>query len=333
MRLAPLLLTAVAAACASGPAALDLPVGVDTDVVVADQVLQAFNGDDNTRTVELDATLPDAAQWSKIVLEYTLDCPSGGCDPWDRWGNVEVLVGEGDDAVAVEIARVMTPYGVGGTWKNDVTELAPLLAGPTTFRSSIDTWVGGGQGWNVSLTLHYTGGTPDRVPLAVVPVLNQWVDYGDPAHPPEEQAPPVAVTPPEGATTMALRAMVSGHGQGSLDNCAEFCITKHTLTVGDAEDRWRVWRDDCGDNRVSNQAGNWRPSRAGWCPGDKVTPHTFEVPVTEGTAVDVGWSPEAYVNTCRGDGECTGCLGVCDYDGGGHTPPRWSVGTVAVFYP
>lgn len=304
-------------------------VGTDTTVTIFDHALQNF-GDPNTRNIETTAVLPDPALWSEIKVKYRLDCPTGGCDPWDRWANLEVMVGD----VPIEIDRVITPYGVGGTWRTDVTDMAPILSGERTFRSNIDTWIGGEQGWELTVELIYTGGTPDRIPVAVEPVFNAWVLYGDEINREANQLPPVSVTSPANTESMRVRALITGHGQGNEDNCAEFCARTHTLSAGDDTYDLELWRDDCADNKINDQAGNWRPNRAGWCPGDDVDPIEWDVGDVSGD-VTVAWTPEPYLNRCGGTEACSNCpagFPGCAYDGGGHTEPRYSVSAVAIFF-
>jgi hypothetical protein len=309
-----------------------LQPGQDRSVTILSREVQNF-GDPNTRNIEVTATLPEPALWESITLEYRLRCPGGGCDPWDRWGNLEVVLGEGDDAVPVEIGRVITPYGVGGTWEIDVTDLAPVLSGERTFRSNIDTWVSP-QGWMVTAKLHYVGGRPRHRPVEVVPVLNGWAVYGDPTDPLQDQLPPMTVPIAADASRLLLRATVTGHGQGNEENCAEFCRKTHTLTAGDESHDWLLWRDDCADNPIDNQTGNWQPNRAGWCPGDAVTPEEWVVEDLSGGDIEVAWRAEDYTNRCGGTEECSDCplgFGGCEYNGSSHTPPRWSVSLVAIF--
>ena len=67
------------------------------------------------------------------------------------------------------------------------------------------------------------GGTPARLPISVQPVWTAtYVPYGDPAKPIASVAVPSSLALPAGATSFELRAFVTGHGQGNLENCAEF---------------------------------------------------------------------------------------------------------------
>ncbi len=142
---------------------------------------------------------------------------------------------------------------------------------------------------------------------------------------------------PAGAGDVALRGIVTGHGQGNAENCAEFCSREHTFRVGSVNDTRTIWRDDCLTTAVPDQQGTYTLARAGWCPG--ATVHYWFGLVSAGVPagggdVDVSYDVAAYENTCRPDAtSCTGCVGgSCDYDGGSHTEPHYLVSALLVLY-
>ena len=129
---------------------------------------------------------------------------------------------------------------------------------------------------------------------------------------------------PAGAT-VRVRSLVTGHGQGNADNCAEFCARDHQVAIGDAVDTQRIWRADCATTAAPGQQGTWQYPRAGWCPGAMVTPWITDAAPAPGP-LTVRYDVAAYENTCRPDAPtCAGCtLGTgCAYDGGAHTEPGW----------
>lgn len=318
-------------------------VGDDTTVVTFDKSHVFFTGTDNKRNVDVDATFPEKGTYESIVLHLTLECPSGKCDAWDRFGTLGLVTKKGDkpeNDTVIELARFMTPYGVGGAWDFDVTDLRPLLKGNLTFRTFIDTWVGPGSaygnGWLVSASFEMKGGVPAKEPVAVLPVWTMHSGvYGDPAKPLSGSFPAQKLTPPAGATAFALRTFVTGHGQGNLENCAEFCARVHTLTVGGAPHTQKVWRTDCATTTVPGQKGTYKLSRAGWCPGADVRVWTEDVTADVKGETTIGYDVATYENTCRPDATtCTGCsLGTdCKYDGGNHTEPVYYVSTLLIAY-
>jgi len=350
---------ALAAACGSNPASTGgagggsaggsdaggepMP-GKDATVTAFDKAPIYFTGSDNQRTVDAPASFPEDGAYQKIVLHLALACPSGGCDPWDRFGTLGLVTGKAADGGAdtvIELMRFITPYHVGASWDLDVTDLRPLLAGDVTLRAFIDTWVGPGSqygdGWLLSASFEMTGGLPDKLPVAAVPVWTQRsFVYGDPAKPIGDAVPAAMVTLPEGSS-YALRTFVTGHGQGNAGNCAEFCGKKHTITAGSTPHEQKIWRTDCAKTAAPGQQGTYQYSRAGWCPGADVVPWTLDVTgdVAGSGAATFAYDVEAYVNTCRPDAmPCSACtLGTaCGYDGGAHTEPNYQISTLLIAY-
>jgi hypothetical protein len=318
--------------------------GKDATVTAFDKTPIYFTGDDNQRTVDKPASFPKDGAYSQITLHLELSCPSGGCDPWDRFGSLGVVTHKAEDGGAdevIEIARFITPYHVGGAWDFDVTDLRPVLSGDVTMRAFIDTWVGPGSqygdGWLLSATFAMTGGIPEKLPEQVIPVWSpRNVVYGDPDKPLADAAPAQMIALPK-ASAYALRTFVTGHGQGNAGNCAEFCGKTHTITAGSTPHAEKIWRTDCATTAVPNQQGTWKYSRAGWCPGADVKPWIIDVTadVAGTTTATFAYDVEQYVNTCRPSAmPCTGCtLGTtCDYDGGAHTEPNYALSTVLIAY-
>src|SRR5690606_8216240 len=224
------------------------------------------------------ATFPEEGSYEKITLSFTLSCPDAGCDPWDRWGSLGIVTQRGDSSdhdQVLEVARFVTPYGVGGTFTYDVTELRPLLRGETELRIFIDTWV---DGWLATATFEMKGGKPSREAKFVMPLWsNGHVAVGNPADPVAHRVPPTAVSVPDSVCGLGVRAIITGHGQGNSSNCAEFCPKQHLFHVAGASYGHTVWRDDCATTAVPDQKGTYTYSRAGWCPGADVRAISLDV--------------------------------------------------------
>ena len=319
--------------------------GEDATVTPFDASPIYFTGDDNKREIDSTVTFPSDGAYQSIILHLALDCPSGGCDPWDRFGSLGIVsqVGQnGEPDTVVEVARFITPYHVKASWDIDVTELRPLFTGEITFRAFIDTWVGPGSpygdGWLLSASFEMKGGIPEKLPVAVVPVWNrQYVIYGDPAKPIGDTVTPQDLTLPAMTTSYSLRTFITGHGQGNAGNCAEFCKKTHSLTVNENLHEQLIWRDDCATTAAPNQQGTYTYSRAGWCPGADVLPWQMDITsdVASQTSVSISYKVQDYENTCRPDASpCAGCtLGTgCDYDGGNHTEPNYQVSTLLIAF-
>lgn len=336
---------------ADATAAVDVAPGDNGPVAGTSVTLTAFDkthfyftSSDNKRTVDAQVAFPATGAFEKIILHLTLACPAGGCDPWDRLSSLSVVTATGTNGApdtTIELARFITPYKVGGNWDLDVTDLRPLLTGSVTLRGFIDTWSGGGgangDGWLLTASFEMTGGVPAKLPIAVVPLWGpSGVVYGDPAKPIAQSLVAAAPVLPK-ASSYAVRTLVTGHGQGNAENCAEFCGKTHTLTVGTAAHSQKVWRTDCKTTAAPGQQGTYAYSRAGWCPGADVLPWVTDITadVATGSSPIFSYDIEAYENTCRPDSPvCKGCtLGTgCDYDGAAHTEPFFQVSAVVVGY-
>lgn len=325
--------------------------GASADVAAFAETHLYFTGTENRRVVETTATFPVRGSFESIELTLTLGCPSKKCDAWDRAGTLGLVLDERgpgpEDDLVVELARFMTPYGVGGTWTFDLTDLRPLLAGEHKLRAFIDTWVGPGHaqgnGWLLTTTFAMKGGKAAREPIAAIPLWQRAVDgvpVGDPAKP-LDALKELSVTLPRPASGVAVRSFVTGHGQGNAGNCAEFCKLTHTVSIGAEQVSAEIWRADCRATGVPGQQGNWTPSRAGWCPGADVRPWVADLAAAPEALAGraqlvVGYAVSKYENTCRPDActasTCAFGQATCGYDGGMHTEPNVRVSSVLVAY-
>jgi hypothetical protein len=297
----------------------------------------------NQRKVDVDVDFPAAGPWKQVSMKLVLSCPDGKCDFWDRWAYLGVVNGTTRESPVTEIMRFATPYKVGATFNADVTALQPLLAGKKRLRVFIDTWVGPGHpqggGWKVDVSFAFSPGQPARLPIAVIPVWDvASFEAGDPAKPIDAVVMPKTIAIPAQAGAVELRSFITGHGQGNLHNCAEFCAKTHSFTVGGKMVNKKIWRDDCDKNPVQPQAGTWKFPRAGWCPGALAEPWVEDVSAgaMAGASVPISYTHEPYVNSCRPDSPtCGGCAmsgGSCMYDGGAHTAPNYVHSALLVVY-
>ncbi|HSC86708.1 MAG TPA: peptide-N-glycosidase F-related protein [Polyangiaceae bacterium] len=314
--------------------------GVDTSLTIFDKAHMTGSARYLYKTVDF----PEAGTYEKITLTFTLACPQGGCDPWDRWGNIGIVqqkkAGDPGGDQMLELGRFVTPYGVGGTFTYDLTDVRPALVGNEELRVFIDTWV---DGWLVTAKIEMKGGQPAKEPTLVLPLWSApQVRVGNPSRSVSNDAPAREVTLPSSVCGLSVRATVTGHGQGNRDNCAEFCPKKHYFEVEGASHERTVWRTDCATTAVQNQNGTWQYSRAGWCPGASVRELWMDATANVGApakaameSISVAYDVESYDNTCRPD-NCNqnSCVfdTSCDYDGGAHTEPFYALTAVLVGY-
>lgn len=248
--------------------------------------------------------------FDQLLLHFSVECPSTGCDPWDQTANFVVVREDGEH----EMARFVTPYGIEcGDWTVDVTDFKTKLAGNITIKSFIQVF--GQSGWLLNAELEFIkNAQPAYQKVTPLWETSYWV-YGEPtvSHDLDPQTNTIA----SNTQNAHMRMTITGHGQGNTENAAEFSNKTHEIMVNDAlAGTHNLWKDDCGQNSCSNQGGNWTPSRAGWCPGQEVTPFIFDLndAATPGEALTLDYELEDYVNLLN-----TG------YNDGSHTEPHYRI--------
>jgi hypothetical protein len=194
------------------------------------------------------------------------------CDPWDRAGNIRLSIPGQPD---LKLIKFITAYGGRTEYNIDISDLAPVLSGPVTFKAFIDTWLS--PAWTVDLDLRFATDSLERVTQWVLPVMYEESfnreTYGD-------SGLSVPVDIPEGQGRVILHYYVSGHCTDGRDE-DEFVKKDNVISVdGIVVYRYQPWRDDCWKFRDINpytrrwSDGYWSSdySRSGWCPGDYVEP-------------------------------------------------------------
>lgn len=253
----------------------------------------------------------DNSEYDQLLLHIRVDCPAGGCDPWDMMGNVKVR----KDGKEYEIGRFITPYGVAcGPWTIDVSDFRSVLCGSIDVMSYIQVW--GSSGWLLTLDLEYVEGELAYPYTKVIPLyeIDRQV-YGDPFV--SSDLPERTVTIPANTQQAHIRMTNTGHGQANTKNAAEFMEAEHHLWVNGMEKfTHHLWKNDCNQNSCSPQNGNWQYSRAGWCPGQQVDPAWFNMAevLTPGEDMVFDYVLEEYVNLLN-----------TDYNGGSHTEPFYTI--------
>jgi hypothetical protein len=257
-------------------------------------------------------TLPgDLSEYEQLLLHISVDCPSGGCDPWDQTAKVIANSDQG----TFEIARYITPYGIAcGPWTVDVTDFRSVLTGDVIFDSFVQVF--GQSGWLVTLDLEMIEGEA-AMPFSKVTPLYQtdYHVYGDPGI--DDDLDPVSLTIADNTSSSHIRMHVTGHGQGNTNNAAEFFNATHEVMIDGAKVADHVlWKDDCAANSCADQLGNWLFPRAGWCPGQEVIPAIFNTSdlVSSGQSITVDYELQDYTNLLN-----TG------YNNSGHTEPHYRI--------
>ncbi len=234
--------------------------GNNVNVTAASNVL--LNSSVNTQEVTADLPV-SIGGYDQVTATLHIDCPPGGCDPWDRVSHVEV---QGKDGKWHEIIRYITPYGVACDHQVDLTDFISLLQGKTKFRFSLGTY---GNGYYYGLDLSYHAGSPAYLYSTVDYLWHDTYPFGDPAN--LQPCEIVTIDHPSGVEATRLKLVSTGHGWGdnNYGNAAEFHHDVHTIWInglpGFSQDNWL----DCNPNPdgCQPQNGTWYYDRAGWCPG------------------------------------------------------------------
>jgi len=235
----------------------------------------AFGGGYNqsaTQTFTLHSDLSNIAQ---IKMFVQIDCPTTGCDDWDRFANVKIKdVSTGD---WYELGRYITPYWTGTQQLSrglefDVTDFRSLLTGSVELKIYIENWTDKAD--LITVDFDFIEGTPDYQYYEIAGVLqynNNSID-GVPYGVAHNFDLDKSISIPANAESTHLRTTISGwgHATGSPgSNCAEWCFRTHDVKInGTNTFQHYMGSLGCASNPVSNQApGNWTQNRAGWCPG------------------------------------------------------------------
>jgi len=182
-----------------------------------------------------------------------------------------------------EIGRFITPYGInldlgpeGFTWIFDVTDYAPLLQGSVDLRA-------GNQQELIDLKFEMIEGTPPREVKQIDRVWGRYASYSYKNL--DDDISLSATTLPllPDAEEFKVKTRLTGHGHhsntGNYPHCCEWKDNEHYLWVnGQQIADWHIFQyHDCGLNPVFPQGGTWPGAREGWCPGDLVNDHDFEI--------------------------------------------------------
>ena len=224
------------------------------------------------RRFEQEFELPSAAvRAERVILTLTLAPGPGGWDEWDV--GAAIYAWEGDERY--EILRYVTPYKRAWTWKVDVTDHQSILRGKRKLGLKVDSWKGKSdpqKGFEITVDLDYFQGAPAVVPFRVVNLVNRSYRFGNEQAKIDEAFPEIRTLIPEGTKGAKLRFMVTGHGQWG-----EFTAAERTASFNDKSFKNTLWKTDVYLNPVRPQSGTWKFDRAGWAPGDIVTPWEIDV--------------------------------------------------------
>jgi len=251
--------------------------------------------------------------YKKILLKFTIGCPTNGCSDWDYTVKVYARRPIGVDTANktiyeyIEFARYITPYsgdksfGWFRDFEADITDFRSVL------KDSVEIGIkyeGYSDGFTASLDYYFVKGTPIREAYKVVPVYYGGFPYGDPANSIENYLTPFKFKPNDTTDRVGIHILQTGHGFGGNEDCAEFCPKFNFIKINGVQ-RFSnlIWKDNCGLNPLYPQPGTWLYDRANWCPGEMVRPFYHDLTPYVGndsTIFDLNMTPFTNVgnNSC-----------------------------------
>jgi hypothetical protein len=217
----------------------------------------------NTSTsVTQDFVFPTyVGSFDQIMTYLDVTCPVGGCDSWDRVGNMEA---KGPNGEWVEIFRYITPYGAPCDHELDATDYASIFQGLVEMRFSIGT---NDKGFIVDVSFDLQEGTSQYKYSWVDVIWRGTFPFGDYAN--MQPMDTILWNYNDLAEASKLKIINTGHGWGDLNtgNAAEFYEATHKIKVNNEVFDQHLWVI-CNPNPDGClQGGTWYYNRAGWCPG------------------------------------------------------------------
>ncbi|MEZ5195644.1 MAG: LamG-like jellyroll fold domain-containing protein [Bacteroidales bacterium] len=222
-----------------------------------------------------------------------------------------------------EIGRFITPYGInlslgpeGFSWVFDVTDYAHLLQGEVDLSA-------GNQQELIDLKFVMIEGTPPRDVLHVDRIWGRFGSYSYKNLDDDISLPEITIPLLPEADEFKVKTRLTGHGHnsntGEYPHCCEWKDNEHYLMVnGDTIADWYIFQyHDCGLNPVYPQGGTWPGAREGWCPGDLVVDHDFEITqfiVGNEVSLDYDITPVPPDNLGMGNGNYVMAMHLVQYD-------------------
>lgn len=220
-----------------------------------------------------------------MIADLVVECgpEPQDCGEWDYEAYIQLCEDETCSSLQ-EILVWITPYSRPGKkhWMIDMTPFLGLVrdGGVKTFRF--------GMLWNMNknvlnLNFRLSNRGVGMASKTVIPLVNG----GDFNSGYNDKYEPYLIEVPESTTRSELVVIVSGHGQESGNNCAEWCNHQHEFTIDGLTSYTKDHAGEAGtmsgcaekvDEGVPpGQYGNWAPGRAAWCPGLPVHPWVVDL--------------------------------------------------------
>lgn len=204
-----------------------------------------------------------------------------------------------ENIVQYEIGRFITPYGIGFdlgpngfTYVYDVTDYQSLLHGDVDFQAHNTQEL-------IDIKFVFVEGTPPRDVISLTRLWDGRQSYLYKNLDDDVNLTATEVELDPAGEMFKVRSRITGHGHHGSNNCCEWGFGEgrdHELLIdGVLRDKWEIWQEvECGENPNTGQGGTWPYAREGWCPGDIVEDHEFDITpfVTPGTTTTIDYDIE-----------------------------------------
>ena len=198
-----------------------------------------------------------------------------------------------------EIGRFITPYGIGFdlgpngfTYIYDVTDYESLLHGTVDLQTHNTQEL-------IDVKFAFIEGIPPRDVISLDKLWDGRASYTYANLDNDLNLSAIDVDLDPSGAMYKIRSKITGHGHHGSNNCCEWGFGEgrdHFFLVnGTQVHEWEIWQEtECGDNPNISQGGTWPYAREGWCPGDIVEDHEFDITpfVTSGSTVSLDYDIE-----------------------------------------
>ena len=246
-----------------------------------------------SKLIEL-PTSEELNNYSGVSIELLRGCPDAegnysddGCDDYDRIARMFIC--DEDESNCNEAARWITPFGRQPHHLTDISSFLSIMqpGGNKIIKFQESGWP------NSLITMRFRFYHNETQEIISTPKEYQKMWVGTfPFNPDfDTNREPIVFTVPENASKVEFVSYITGHGWscGGTFNCAEFCNSKHMLSINGGVHNFDISFPNGDDNdyciqpeaitngTIPNQYGTWGYGRAGWCPGQDVHPWVTDI--------------------------------------------------------
>jgi len=188
------------------------------------------------------------------------------------------------NTVKYEIGRSISPYGIQLNLGNGRTRIHDLTDYYSILQDTVDLEIGGTQEIQDVKFAFIKGEPPAEVNRILQPWGKGWNQYQYSKIALDSVLQPKTITLAPNTDQVKFRSYISGHGGAENsgpsypNGCCEFMFNTHFYKSNNQTvHSFKVRRTDCDLNPIYPQGGTWVYDREGWCPGDIIIGHDWNV--------------------------------------------------------